>query len=59
MRAARILGLRFTGMDLREDAEGRAKFLELNSSPMFLGFEQLADVRIGVHLSEALARPGR
>ncbi|MET0412671.1 MAG: hypothetical protein ABW217_15310 [Polyangiaceae bacterium] len=58
VRATSLMGLRFTGMDLREDAEGRAKFLELNSSPMFLGFEQLASVQIGVHLSAALARAG-
>jgi glutathione synthase/RimK-type ligase-like ATP-grasp enzyme len=59
VRATSLMGLRFTGMDLREDAEGRAKFLELNSSPMFLGFEALAGVRIGVHLSAALARAAR
>lgn len=52
--AARCLGLRFTGMDLREDAAGRPLFLELNSSPMFLGFEQLANVQIGSALCDAL-----
>jgi hypothetical protein len=54
--AARCLGLRFTGMDLREDAEGRAWFLELNSSPMFLGFEELGKVSIGKVLCDALVR---
>jgi len=56
VRAMQCLGLRFTGMDLREDAEGRARFLELNSSPMFLGFEQLAGVQIGRYLCDALQR---
>lgn len=59
VRATRLMGLRFTGMDLREDSDGRAKFLELNSSPMFLGFEALANVRIGVQLAAALARASR
>ncbi|MEY4547388.1 MAG: hypothetical protein RL685_3583 [Pseudomonadota bacterium] len=52
--ATRCLGLRFTGMDLREDAEGRPLFLELNSSPMFLGFESAAHVKIGSVLCDAL-----
>jgi hypothetical protein len=56
IEAARCLGLRFTGMDLREDAQGRPLFLELNSSPMFLGFEQLANVKIGTFLCDALLR---
>ena len=57
--ATRCLGLRFTGMDLREDAQGRPMFLELNSSPMFLGFEQLANVNIGSILCDALLRGAR
>lgn len=54
LAATRCLGLRFTGMDLREDAEGRPLFLELNSSPMFLGFEHLGNVKIGSALCDAL-----
>lgn len=59
IEATRCLGLRFTGMDLREDAHGRALILELNSSPMFLGFEQLASVQIGTFLCDALIGDGR
>lgn len=58
LAAARCLGLRFTGMDLREDAQGQPLFLELNSSPMFLGFEHLANVKIGSALCDALATGG-
>jgi hypothetical protein len=35
--ATRILGLRFTGIDLKRDAAGVPRFLECNTSPMFLG----------------------
>ena len=34
-----MLGLRFTGIDLKADAAGTLKFLELNPSPRFLGFD--------------------
>lgn len=54
LAATRCLGLRFTGMDLREDADGRPLILELNSSPMFLGFESRANVKIGAALCDAL-----
>lgn len=40
LRAAEVLGLRFTGMDLKADRDGALKILELNPSPMFLGFDQ-------------------
>lgn len=37
------LGLRFTGMDLKADTDGKLKVLEANPSPMFLGFDQWTD----------------
>ncbi|MDP9069215.1 MAG: hypothetical protein M3N53_12835 [Actinomycetota bacterium] len=52
LTAADALGLRWTGMDLREDARGTLRFLELNSSPMFLGF----DGRAGTGILSALVR---
>ena len=52
LRAARLLGLRFTGMDLKRAADGTLKVLELNPSPMFLGF----DARGGTDVLGALAR---
>lgn len=50
LRATEILGLRWTGMDLKEDEEGCLRILELNSSPMFLGF----DARSGTDVLGAL-----
>jgi glutathione synthase/RimK-type ligase-like ATP-grasp enzyme len=55
IRAAAVIGLRYTGMDLKADAQGRYKILELNPSAMFLGFEQRAKVDICGPLCDALA----
>jgi glutathione synthase/RimK-type ligase-like ATP-grasp enzyme len=52
VRAAEVIGLRFTGMDLKRDAAGTLCFLELNSSPMFLGF----DARAGTDVAGCLAK---
>jgi glutathione synthase/RimK-type ligase-like ATP-grasp enzyme len=49
--AADVVGLRFTGMDLKRDHAGVARFLELNPSPMFLGF----DARAGTDIAGRLA----
>jgi glutathione synthase/RimK-type ligase-like ATP-grasp enzyme len=46
LKAAEVIGMRWTGMDLRADASGTLKFLELNSSPMFLGFDARAGTKI-------------
>lgn len=46
LRAAALMGMRWTGMDLRADADGTLRFLELNSSPMFLGFDARAGTKI-------------
>jgi glutathione synthase/RimK-type ligase-like ATP-grasp enzyme len=59
VQAARLLGLRFTGIDLREDATGVLRFLELNPAPMFVGFEQWAGVEIGAALCHRLALQDR
>jgi glutathione synthase/RimK-type ligase-like ATP-grasp enzyme len=50
-RIARVLHLRWTGIDLRLSSEGRYVFLEANPSPMFMGFES----RSGLPLTKALA----
>ncbi|MFN2587579.1 MAG: RimK family alpha-L-glutamate ligase [Actinomycetota bacterium] len=50
LRAADVIGMRWTGMDLRAHTDGTLRFLELNSSPMFLGF----DARAGTKIREAL-----
>lgn len=54
IRATETLGLRFTGMDIKGDREGRYRILELNPSPMFLGFELRAKVDIKGPLCDAL-----
>jgi hypothetical protein len=51
IRAAQVVGLRFTGLDLKRDASGTLRFLELNGSPMFLGF----DTRAGTDIAGCLA----
>ena len=55
LNAASVLGLRWTGMDLRDDGEGTLRFLELNSSPMFLGFDARAGTDVLGALVDALA----
>ena len=55
LRAAEVMGLRWTGMDLRSDEHGTYKFLELNASPMFLGFDANAGTNILGALVAALA----
>ena len=56
LTAVDVIGLRFTGMDLKADRQGQLKILELNPSPMFLGFEQRANVDICRPLCEAIVR---
>jgi glutathione synthase/RimK-type ligase-like ATP-grasp enzyme len=50
LKAARVLDLLWTGIDLRRTPEGRYVFLEANPSPMFIGFES----RCGLPLTESL-----
>jgi glutathione synthase/RimK-type ligase-like ATP-grasp enzyme len=59
LKAAETLGMRWTGMDLRADAEGAVRFLELNSSPMFLGFDAQAGTNILERLVGGLAAHAR
>lgn len=49
--AMEALGLRWAAIDLKEDADGTNRFLEANSSPMFLGF----DAQAGTNVLDALA----
>lgn len=59
VRATELLGLRFTGMDWKADAHGRFRLLELNPSPMFLGFDRGSGSDILGALCAALARPDK
>lgn len=58
VRAARELGLRFTGMDLKRHADGGFRILELNPSPMFLGFDEATGTDILGELANALGAAG-
>ena len=44
-------------MDLKADATGALKILELNPSPMFLGFDRKSGSNILGALCDALAAP--
>ncbi len=55
LKAADVMGLRWTGMDLRDDGSGTLRFLELNSSPMFLGFDARAATNVLDVLVDRLA----
>ena len=59
VRATEHLGLRWTGMDLKRDEDGVPRILELNASPMFLGFDTRAGSDVRGALSAALARHAR
>jgi glutathione synthase/RimK-type ligase-like ATP-grasp enzyme len=55
LEAAEVCGLRWTGMDLKRAADGTLKFLELNTSAMFLGFDARAGTNILDRFAETLA----
>jgi glutathione synthase/RimK-type ligase-like ATP-grasp enzyme len=59
LRAADVTKLRFTGMDLKAAADGRLRILELNPSPMFLGFDRLAGTDVLGRLAGALIARAR
>jgi len=59
LRAAEVCGLRWTGMDLKRSTDGTLKFLELNASAMFLGFDARAGTDILDRLARGLARTAR
>src|SRR5262245_936878 len=59
LRAAAVAQLRFTGMDLKAAADGRPRILELNPSPMFLGFDRLAGTDVLGKLASALIARAR
>lgn len=55
-RAAEIIGLRYTGMDIKGDRQGRYKILELNPSAMFLGFQHRSGVDLRAALCDAMVQ---
>jgi glutathione synthase/RimK-type ligase-like ATP-grasp enzyme len=59
LRAAEVCGLRWTGLDMKRAADGSLKFLELNASAMFLGFDARAGTDILGRLAGALAQSVR
>lgn len=56
LQAVEVIGLRWTGMDLKRDEHGVPRFLELNASPMFLGFDARAGTDVLGRLAGALLR---
>ncbi|NTX05617.1 RimK family alpha-L-glutamate ligase [Myxococcus sp. CA040A] len=59
VKACEVLGLRWTGLDLKRGLDGELKFLELNGSPMFLGFDAAAGTDVAGHFARALVRHAR
>jgi glutathione synthase/RimK-type ligase-like ATP-grasp enzyme len=59
VRATEVIGLRWTGMDLKLDVDGTPRILELNGSAMFLGFDARAGTDILGRLAGALAGAAR
>ena len=55
VKALDVLGLRWGGIDLRAGSDGALRFLEVNSSPMFLGFDARGGTDILGSLVRALA----
>lgn len=56
LRGAEVLKMRWSGIDLRDNGAGNLKFLEFNSSPMFMGFDARTGTDILGALGSALAR---
>jgi glutathione synthase/RimK-type ligase-like ATP-grasp enzyme len=56
VKACEVLGLRWTGLDLKRGLDGELKFLELNGSAMFLGFDAGGGTDVAGHFTRALAR---
>jgi glutathione synthase/RimK-type ligase-like ATP-grasp enzyme len=59
VKACQVLGLRWTGLDLKRGQDGVLKFLELNGSAMFLGFDAGGGTDVAGHFTRALARHAR
>lgn len=59
IKACEVLGLRWTGLDLKRGLDGELKFLELNGSAMFLGFDAGAGTDVAGHFTRALIRHAR
>jgi hypothetical protein len=58
-KAANILGLIFTGIDLKIRPDGSVVCIECNPSPMFEGFDQIAPVSIVSQLASYLIEQAR
>jgi glutathione synthase/RimK-type ligase-like ATP-grasp enzyme len=56
-QTASLLGLVWTGIDLRRTGDGRFVLLEANPSPMFLGFEERTGLPLTTSLINLLTAP--
>lgn len=52
--AAKAVGMTFTGIDFKEQADGHLVILECNPAPMFMGFDQYVEGRIVKRLAKRL-----
>lgn len=59
VRAMRLCGLRFSGIDLKHTPEGEWVFLECNSSPIYLDVEQKTGAPITARMADLLVRAAR
>ncbi|MCY1017832.1 ATP-grasp domain-containing protein [Pyxidicoccus sp. MSG2] len=59
VKGCEVLGLRWTGLDLKRGQDGVLKFLEMNGSAMFLGFDASGGTDIAGHFTRALAKHAR
>lgn len=55
IEAARVLGLRFSGSDIKETPAGRHVVLDVNPSPMFAGIDHRVDGAIAGSIVDTLA----
>lgn len=59
VKACEVLGLRWTGLDLKRGRDGVLRFLELNGSAMFLGFDARGGTDVAGHFTRALVKHAR
>lgn len=55
--AAKVLGLRFSGSDIKATPDGRHVVLDVNPSPMFAGIDHRVDGAIAGSIVDVLAAP--
>jgi glutathione synthase/RimK-type ligase-like ATP-grasp enzyme len=57
LKAMKLCGMQFTGMDLKIKPDGEFIFIECNPSPMFIGFQAYTGDPIDEYLADYLLEP--